>query len=60
MSAGDSAEWDGMKKAALGNAIRERLHTIVDELDVNASTSDARRRRLEIQALVEQFPEAER
>lgn len=57
MPAPPNAEWDGIKVAALANAIRDRLKTLVDELDATAPKHEMARIRLEIQALVEQFPE---
>lgn len=49
--------WKGIKKAALANAIRGRLHVLVDELDPLKSHKDHVETKGEIAALLDQFPE---
>jgi hypothetical protein len=50
------AEWNGVKKGALGNAIRERLHTLVDALSPLKVEGELVQTRMEIVALLDQFP----
>lgn len=50
------AEWRGIRSGALGNAIRERLHTLVDQLSPLQPPSENKKVRMEIVALLEQHP----